>query len=210
MINICNADAYEYIKIMMDDSIGCIITDPLYDLDEETRNKFHQEFLRVCHGTIVVFCPPENYWQPKCDDTLFWIKPISTKNTSKHYSRFVEVMQVFRCEKAKWNPKRHWSQYTNVFTDLVDDSLHSKGWRKPPSIIKRLLLNHYDYTNPYVFDPFMGSGVVAEVCQSMGIPYIGIEKDKIEFENTRSLLELFADRYNGSEKEFTEVNILQL
>lgn len=201
MINIKCADSYEYMLTMKDDSVGLIITDPPYDFDEATRNKFHKEFLRICHGTIIVFCSPENLWQPKADDTLFWIKPISTKNTSKHYSRFVEIMQVFRLENAVWNTGRHWSQYTNVFTDLVDENLHMQGWRKPPSIIRRLIKNHHDFNNPIVFDPFMGSGVIAEVCLGMGIGYIGIEKDKNEYDSTKKRLQGYEESYDGANWE---------
>ena len=107
-----------------------------------------------------------------------WIKPISTKNTSRRYSRFVEMMFLYG--NGTWNSDRHWSQYTNVFTDLVDDS-RQHPFRKPPSLIVRLVLNHTN-EGMTILDPFMGSGSVGEVCSKLKRNYIGIEKELAYFE----------------------------
>jgi len=159
--------------------VNMILTDPPYDMNEDDKQYYHQNFLRLCpNGVIVVFSPPENQWIHPADQYGFWIKPISTKNTSKSYSRFVEM--IFFYGRGRWNCDRHWSQYTNVFTDLVDDSkLHP--FRKPPSLIERLIRNH---TNPgdTILDPFAGSFVVANVAERLGRNCISIEKDKDLFE----------------------------
>jgi DNA modification methylase len=86
---------------------------------------------------------------------------------------------IFIYGRNVWNPKRHWSQYTNIFTDLVDGKLHP--FQKPESLIKRLILNH---TNPgdTVFDPFMGSGTVGACCKMLDRKFIGIEVDENYFE----------------------------
>jgi DNA modification methylase len=124
-----------------------------------------------------VFSPPENQWVfPGIDEYLFWVKPISTKNTSRRYSRFVEMMFVYQQEEAIWNSNRHWSQYINVFMDLVDDSkLHP--YRKPLSLIKRLILNHTK-DDDIIFDPFSGSGSVLSVCKETNRMFFGIEINK--------------------------------
>jgi len=72
-----------------------IITDPPYDFTEEQKTLLHKEFLRISKGWVIVFSPPENQWILPADQYLFWIKPISTKNTSKSYSRFVEMIFVY-------------------------------------------------------------------------------------------------------------------
>lgn len=156
--------------------IDMVLTDPPYNLDTDEKRWYHREFLRICHGTIIVFMPPENPWVLPADQLLFWVKPISTKNTAKRYSRFVEELFVYELKDHKWNNGRHWSQYTNVFQDLVDDT-SKHPFRKPPSLIERLIRNH---TNPgdVILDPFAGSLVVADVAERLGRRYICIEKEE--------------------------------
>ena len=87
---------------------------------------------------------------------------------------------IFVYGEGKWNCKRHWSQYTNVFNDLVDDSsLHP--FRKPPSLIERLILNHTDIGDT-ILDPFAGSLVVADVAQKLDRGFIVVEKEQRYFD----------------------------
>lgn len=171
---IIHGDTFKLITGFKDGEFDCVLTDPPYDLSKEQQTFLHEQFQRVCDGPIIVFSPPENQWITPAEQYLFWIKPISTKNTSRRYSRFVEMIFVYG--NGTWNPGRHWSQYTNVFTDLVDDSaLHPH--RKPPSLIERLILNH---TNPgdHIFDPFSGSHVVSDVALQLDRRQTAIEIDK--------------------------------
>ena len=141
-----NGDSFTILPSSAKKSVQMILTDPPYDLDLEQKERLHYFFRQICFGTVIVFMPPEKPWILPADQYLFWVKPISTKNTSKSYSRFVEKRFVYHMEKPKWNCDRHWSQYTNVFMDLVDDSsLHP--YRKPPSLIERLIRNHTDVGN---------------------------------------------------------------
>ncbi len=151
-----------------------VLTDPPYDLNIEQKEYYMERFTSLCTGTIIVFMPPENQWVLPANQYLFWEKPISTKNTSKSYSRFVEMMFLYEMENHKWNCHRHWSQYTNVFKDLVDDTkLHP--YRKPPSLIERLILNHTD-EGDWILDPFAGSFVVYDVATRLGRNCIAIDK----------------------------------
>lgn len=167
-------DSMDLLKQMGNKSADIILTDVPYDFDEETKLKFHEQFLRISRGWIIVFSPPENPWILPANQYLFWIKPISTKNTSKRYSRFVE--QIFVYGDGLWDNSRHWSQYTNVFTDLVDDS-SKHPYRKPPTLITRLILNHTKISD-IVLDPFMGSGSIGQVCKALQRDYIGVELDE--------------------------------
>jgi DNA modification methylase len=159
------------------ESFQMILTDPPYDMEISDKLWYHNKFVQLCCGTIVVFMPPENQWILPADEYLFWEKPISTKNTSKSYSRFVEMMFVYRMGEHKWNCARHWSQYTNVFKDLVDDTKAHK-FRKPPSLIERLIRNHTSEGDA-ILDPFGGSLVVYDVAKRLNRICITIEKDVI-------------------------------
>jgi len=165
-------DTFDSIYGYADHSAQLILTDVPYDLKQEQKEFLHSKFTRIA-PCVIIFSPPENQWLHPADQYLFWVKPISTKNTSKSYSRFVEMIFIYG--RSTWNWDRHWSQYTNVFTDLVDDAAHHT-YRKPPSLIERLIRNH---TNPgdTVFDPFAGSGVVADVCMKLGRNSYSIERD---------------------------------
>ena len=171
-IEIYQGDCLDVMRGMPDKSVDAVITDPLYNHSEAERFRFHKEFTRISKGAVVVFCPPENQWMQTCDQWLFWIKPISTKNTSKSYSRFVEMIQVWN--GPTWNADRHWSQYTNVFNDLVDDKMHP--YAKPLSLMVRLILNHIN-PGDTILDPFLGSGTTGVACVQTGRRFIGIELD---------------------------------
>lgn len=166
-------DTFELIKTLRPKTVDLIIADPPYNLNEFDKSFLQEQFLRVCRGRIIVFSPPENQWILPADQYLFWVKPTSTKNTSKSYGRFVEMIFVYG--GGTWNSKRHWSQYTNVFTDLVDIAVHPH--RKPPSLIERLILNHTDFDDT-ILDPFPGSRVVAMVADSWGRNCISFEKEE--------------------------------
>jgi len=168
-------DSYMRIEQFPDKSVDMILTDPPYDFSEEEKLKWHKEFLRLSRGVVIVFSPPENQWVLPAEQYGFWIKPISTKNTSKSYSRFVEMLFFYNTKGSIWMNNRHWSQYTNVFKDLVDESLHP--FRKPPSLIERLILNHSN-KGDLILDPFAGSFVVAEVCKRLKRNFISFEKEK--------------------------------
>jgi DNA modification methylase len=145
-------DSFEILPRISVKFAEVVITDPPYELSPQQIVEIDSHFLRVANGKIV-FMPPENQWV-NSDQFCFWIKPISTKNTSKRYSRFVEM--IFIGGNLQWNTGRHWSQYTNVFADLVEGET-DHPYEKPVSLIRRLVLNH---TNPgqAIIDPFAGSG----------------------------------------------------
>lgn len=171
---IYNEDARDILRDMEDNSIDLVLTDPPYDLSEEDKMWFHNQFMRISKNGAIVFSPPENQWVHPVDQYGFWIKPISTKNTSRRYSRFVEM--IFFYSTTIWNSDRHWSQYSNVFTDLVEGAT-KHPYEKPVSLIKRLLLNHSNVGDT-ILDPFAGSGTIGLVAKDNDRDYILIEKEK--------------------------------
>ena len=174
MLTLLVGDSLAHLKDMDDDSVEAIITDPPYDFKDDVKEEFHNEFLRVAKGTVIVFAPPENQWIPS-EQYLFWIKPISTKNTSRKYSRFVEVIHVYRSGRSKWNPDRHWSQYVNVFNDSVESKI-VHPFQKPMAMMERLIKNHTD-RGDRVLDPFCGSGTTALACLRTERECTGLEID---------------------------------
>ena len=181
---IIHGDAFIELPKMDDKSVDLIITDPPYDFNLEQKEFLHGQFHRISRNWIIVFSPPENQWILPADQYLFWNKPISTKNTSRRYSRFVEMIFIYG--NGVWNTNRHWSQYTNIFKDLVD--LHrGHPHRKPPSLLQRLILNH-SKPGDIILDPFFGSGTTLIEAVRNRRKYIGIESDLECVDNMREAL----------------------
>ena len=183
MDEIIHGEALAVLRRISDNSFDLVLTDPPYDLDEAEKDAFHAELRRVARAAIV-FSPPENQWV-RPDQCGFWIKPISTKNTSRRYSRFVEM--IFFYGELEWHTGRHWSQYTNVFTDLVDDET-GHPFEKPTSLICRLIENH-SRPGQTILDPFVGSGTTAVVARELGRRFLGIERDRAHVRLARARLD---------------------
>jgi len=164
-------DSFLELPKLPNKSFDVILTDPPYNLSKKQIEYLHAEFTRICDGVIIVFSPERNPWVFPFDQKLYWVKPISTKNTSKNYSRFVE--EVFIYGRNVWNTNLHWSNYVNVLVDRVDD-ISEHPWRKPPAMIERFLKIH---SNPgdKVLDPFAGSGVVHDACVVLERQSLSIE-----------------------------------
>jgi DNA modification methylase len=171
MIEFYNLDAWKFIKSLPDQSVGAIITDPMYDSSLDMG-----ELRRICKGHIITFCAPENpYFVPS--EYAYWIKPPSTKNNagSKKLSRFVEWILIERRGET-FNTGLHWSNYTGVYDDrLLTKQIHP--FEKPLSLLERLIAI---YTKPgdLVFDPFFGSGSTLKAAARLGRRAIGTEIDK--------------------------------
>ena len=150
--------------------VSLIIADPVYD-----DLKMMNDILAFDKPTIM-FMYADNIrgLSKQPDQILFWVKPVSTKNTCRKYSRFVEVICVFG---VKMNTTLHWSNRTGVFTDaLLSNEEHP--WKKPESLIERLVRNHYQGIGN-IYDPCAGSLTVKTVCDRLEIPSISIEICKL-------------------------------
>lgn len=119
-----------------------------------------------------IFMWPDDVWglPVKPQQVLHWIKPESTKNTAKRYSRFVEVIA---CYGLTFSEPMHWSNRTGVFTDrLFRNDDHP--WKKPESLIERLIRNHWPGRG-VVYDPCAGSRTVEAVCRRLGIGSFSVD-----------------------------------
>lgn len=176
MSHVLCSDATEWALSMPDKSVDHIITDYEYG----TYFPFH-EFKRICKGTILTFCSEkDNPMEGFYDEKAYWIKTPSTKNTQKRLSRFVEEIHIYhQPEYPVFNGSKktglHWSQYTGVYTDLVEIS--GWYWKKPLSLMERLVLI---FTNPgdLVVDPYCGSGTTLQALKKHERRFVGIDKDQ--------------------------------
>lgn len=168
---IIEADAIAWAEAQPSKSIDHIITDYEYG----TFFPF-DEFIRICKGTILTFSsnkdlPMGNRWTEKA----VWIKTPSTKNYKRRLGRFVEDIYVYKQNKYDiFNADLHWSNYTGVYTDLVEE----KGWywKKPLSLMERLI-RIYTMKGDTVLDPYCGSGTTLEAAKKWDRHFIGIDID---------------------------------
>jgi hypothetical protein len=153
-----------------DESARLMIADPVYGSQDVAALAALAVGL---HLPSCIFMWPLDVWNlpHKPDQLCFWVKPESTKNTSKNYSRFVEVIAMFGVE---FHRQLHWSNRTGIFTDrLFRNDDHP--WRKPKSLIRRLIENHWPGGGGYVYDPCAGTGTVEAVCRELGIPCVSVD-----------------------------------
>ena len=169
------------ISVMTSKTIDHIIMDPPYG---ESINM--DELRRVCRGNIISFCAPENeFFVP--DERAYWIKTPSTKNFTKHLGRFVEPILIERHGDI-FNAGLHWSNYTGVYTDMLQTKqIHP--YEKPLSLIERLVLI-YSNPNEVILDPFAGSGTTGKACQNTDRNFMGFEKLPCYFELAKQRLGL--------------------
>lgn len=124
----------------------------------------------------ICFGYPENthwYHSAGCapDQIVHWVKPISTKNTRRKYSRFVEAIAVWH--SCYFNDKLHWSTRTGVFTDSLSE-VSDHPHQKPFSLVEKLVLLHCPPKGA-VLDLFCGTRVVADVCAKHGMRSLGVD-----------------------------------
>jgi hypothetical protein len=142
-----------------------ILADPVYG-DLSTYN----DLLAFKLPTILFMSMKTLCHLPEPDDIACWMKPPSTKNTTKHYSSFVEVIAFYR---TSMYTNLLWCNRTGIFTDqLFSNQEHP--WKKPESLIERLIRNHYPGSG-IIYDPCAGSGTVHMVCKRLKIPSYSVE-----------------------------------
>lgn len=169
-------DSLEYMIQMDDACIDFVLADPPYD-KRFLINASIRQARRVSKGASLYFMYAENVFDltEKPDQIIFWVKPPSTKNTVKRYSRFVEVIACYDLDRGPFNQDTHWSTRSGIFNDSFSTKqIHP--FEKPKSLIEKLLCLH---TNPgdLVFDPFAGSGTVERVAKQLGRKCLSIEID---------------------------------
>lgn len=155
-------------------SVDCVVADPPYG-KMSTINCAVELCREVCTGPSFFFMYADDVFdlEKRPDQVLFWAKPVSTKNTTRKYSRFVEVIAVYDLDKSPFNQNTHWSTRTGVFTDsLISSLVHP--FQKPVSLIEKLLVVNAN-SDALVLDPFAGSETVRKACEKLNMRSISIE-----------------------------------
>lgn len=173
MADLIVCDAYITLPALPDGAVDAIITDPPYDLTREEQWFFLREFFRVARGDVLVFCDPMNLW-PGPTQWLFWVKPLSTKNTSRRYASFVEMIAVYKRSDV-WNTG-FFANYGNVFHDVLEPLPRAHAHQKPVALMERLVRIH-TLPGDLVLDPFCGSGPTLRACDQAGRRGIGFDID---------------------------------
>lgn len=170
-------DSLEIMEQMPENSVEFVLADPPYG-DHDLINTAIRTARRVCSGASVFFMYAEDLYHlfDHPDQIIFWVKPVSTKNTIRRYSRFVEVIACYDLDRSPFNQNTHWSTRTGVFTDALTHK-QAHPYEKPQSLVEKLLAVH---TKPgyLVLDPFAGSGTVERVSTRMDRDCLSIEIDK--------------------------------
>ena len=146
------------------DNTTLIIADPLYDKIQD-----YLDIISFDLPTILFMRPRMLRHLPAPLDLAFWLKPISTKNTLRSYSCFIEVIAFYR---TNMNADLHWSNRTGIFTDYIMFKNHA--FKKPDSLIERLIHNHYS-GHGIVYDPCAGSKTVEDVCKRLSISSYSVD-----------------------------------
>lgn len=180
-------DALTWIRNAADKSVDHVITDYEYETVFP-----YEELLRICKGTILTFCAAgERPFDDNKVERAYWIKTPSTKNNkaSRKLSRYVEEIHILRRDEYDvFNTELHWSNYTGVYTDMVE----TKGfyWKKPLSLMERLVAI---YTQPgdVVLDPFCGSGTTLQSCINLDREWIGLDHNEERIAECRKSLRYY-------------------
>lgn len=168
-----NADCIRIMSRVVDRRFDVVIADPPYG-NGVLINAAVEQSRRICRGASFFFMYAEDITrldQPP-DQVLFWVKPVSTKNTYRRYSRFVEVIVAYDIARSPFLQDTHWSVRTGVFTDTLVDQDHAHS--KPDSLIEKLLRVNCK-PHGLVLDPFAGSHTVEKVCKRLGYSCVSIE-----------------------------------
>jgi len=167
-------DSLQIMQTIPADSFDCVIMDPPY---EHTRliNEAIGNALRISTGATLCFMYPEDlvHLDHEPQQVVHWVKPVSTKNTTRKYSRFVESICVWHGDF--FNQRMHWSNRTGIFTDTLDLK-NRHPFEKPAALIRKLLLLH-NRPDGKVLDPFAGSMTVRNVARDLNLPSTSIEVD---------------------------------
>lgn len=172
--NFYQADVIDYLQKQEGNSVELIIADPPYS-EFPLINDVIRLAKGVTKGPVLLFSYAEDlalFTDPP-ERVLFWVKPVSTKNTKKAYSRFVEVISCYNMSKAQFN-KSHWSIRTGVFTDtLTTPIVHP--YQKPISLYEKLILLHSS-PGDTILELFSGSSPGSVAAQRLGRNSNSIDK----------------------------------
>jgi len=191
---IYNEDCLETMKIMPDNYVECILTDPPYGIGESAgKNKsggnlaiakdygnekwdnqrvseYHiEEMLRVSKN-IILF--GGNYYAdllPASNCWIVWDKDNGGNDFADCELAYTSFNTAVRKFKWRWN-------------GMLQENMKNKETRyhptQKPLPLMKWVLENYTKEGDLIYDPFLGSGTTAVACKSLGRNYIGSEISK--------------------------------
>jgi site-specific DNA-methyltransferase (adenine-specific) len=197
---IYNMDCLEGLKLLPDDSVDLIVTDPPYNLnkDFENDNLSEREFIdfltpifdemaRVIkpkHSVIIFFDSGQKlplFWKCLFKSKLNFQKGCNfykPNDCSMPHNRILRKSEVFYvCSKT---PELNHDGEKYIHDCLVGNHTKKESWYHPTAkninVIRECVLSH-SCKGEVVLDPFMGSGTLALACYQTGRRYLGFEID---------------------------------
>lgn len=174
--NFVVGDAYEVCTKLEKHSADFVFLDPIYEQQEIIKALDLGFWLRKREGALICFMYPEQLvnldYHP--DRIAHWVKPISPKNNTKQYPRFVEAIAVFH---GSWfGPDLNFHAKTGVFFDThIGKIIHPH--QKPYSLVEKLIRTHCPPEGRIV-DPFSGSRVLKRVADQLGYESFSTDKKR--------------------------------
>jgi site-specific DNA-methyltransferase (adenine-specific) len=197
---IYNMDCLEGLKLLPNDSVDLIVTDPPYNLnkDFENDNLSEMEFIdfltpifdemaRVIkpkHSVIIFFDSGQKlplFWKCLFKSKLNFQKGCNfykPNDCSMPHNRILRKSEVFYvCSKT---PELNHDGEKYIHDCLVGNHTKKESWYHPTAkninVIRECVLSH-SCKGDVVLDPFMGSGTLALACYQTGRRYLGFEID---------------------------------
>lgn len=201
-IKLVHGDCLEVMKLIPNESIDLIVTDPPYlinykshwnsqnkpisgDTDYDLIEKSIKEMYRVLkpNSAAYIFCSPKriDYFMRCCLDagfiiknSIIWVKNNWTSGDLKaSYGQQYEVILLLNKGRKYINGKR----LTDVwFFNRVSFQHQLHPNEKPVKLLEQCITKHSNEGDT-VLDPFMGSGSTGIACIHTGRQFFGIEKD---------------------------------
>lgn len=205
MINLCNENCFEYMKLMNKNSVDLILTDPpygmkfqshrrktVYDKIENDDNvdfldKMFSDFNRILkdNSAIYVFCSWHNVDSFKSKfEKYFKLKNILVWVKNNHGSGDLKAQYAPKYEFILYGNKgrRNFENGRNedvLFFNKTNNKYHPT--EKPVELLEFLIKNS-SKENELVFDPFAGSGSTGVACINTNRKFLGVEINNVYFD----------------------------
>lgn len=184
-ITIYHADCVDVISLVEPSSVALLLTDPPYGIGYDPQHPKHQ-------GSSIDFAPvvgDESDFDPapllRFPRLILWGANCYASRLPDHpgwlvWDKVTQPVSQMRGAEAEFawtnfvtRPRVFRHLWRGAFRDS-ENGFHVHPTQKPVSLMKWILGN---WTQPgdLIFDPYMGSGPVAQACHEMGRRYIGVE-----------------------------------
>jgi DNA modification methylase len=203
---ITTGDCRELSRLIPDESVDLIFTDPVYDRIEDYE-WLAREAVRVLKpgGDVLVYV-----WNEVLDEVLIAMGRLHYRCTIAHYHPGRVRPKFINAGFNLWTPilwlskngdKRvRWRDAFQTMPEGLSKRTNTHQWAKPQRAIRQGI---EAFTQPggIVYDPFTGGGTVPAVCKMLGRQYIASEIDPDTAERARERVLMTQPPLPGHEVE---------